>query len=110
MTMNTNREPEELVIIGICSVCERGMVDDSSTDRHHWVPVVKGGKKGLLSKIHRICHQKIHSVWKEGELAKTYNNPETIKVAPEMQEFLAFLKNKAPNYYSSSRMNNRKRR
>ncbi len=102
-----NKENE---IIGICSICDRGMVAGMSSDEHHWIPQAKGGKKGPKDMIHRMCHGKIHSIWSEKELAKTYNNPEVIKTAPEMQEFLAFMKNKAPDFYMSTKMHGRRKR
>lgn len=109
MTPNTNRKSSQDDSIGVCCICDRDMVAGISADDHHWIPQSKGGKKGPKTTIHRICHDKLHSVWSEKELAKTYNNPTVIKVAPEMQEFLAFVKNKRPDFYMSTKMNNRRR-
>lgn len=95
--------------VGVCSICDRDMVSGSSANEHHWIPQAKGGKKGPKSLIHRICHDKIHSVWTEKELARVFNTPEIIKVAPEMVEFLSFVKNKRPDFYTHTKMNNRKR-
>lgn len=107
--MITNRQNDD-EIIGTCPICDRGMVAGISSDEHHWIPKAKGGRKGKKSLVHRICHSKIHSLWSERELAKTYNNPEIIKAAPEMQEFLNWTKGKRPDFYVPTKMHNRRRR
>lgn len=104
----TNRQIQ-LEIIGTCPICDRGMVSGISADEHHWIPQSKGGKKGPKSMVHRLCHSKIHSVWSEKELAKVFNTAEIIKVAPEMQEFLTWIKKKHPDFYMSTKMHNRRR-
>lgn len=106
--INTNRQIEEEVI-GECPICDRGMVAGISADEHHWIPQSKGGKHGVKTLIHRMCHSKIHSVWSEKELARVYNNPEIIKVAPEMQEFLNFMKKKPLNFHMPTKRHNRRR-
>lgn len=95
--------------IGICPICTRGMVKGISSDDHHWIPQSKGGKKGPKSTIHRICHDKIHSIWSEKELAKVYNNADIIRNAPEMKEFLAWIANKVEDFYMPTKMHNRRR-
>lgn len=107
-TINTNRQIQ-LDIIGVCSICDRGMVAGISADEHHWIPQAKGGKKGPKSLIHRMCHSKIHSLWSETELARKFNTPEIIRAAPEMQEFLTFIKSKRPDFYMPTKMHNRRR-
>ena len=95
--------------IGTCSICDRPMVAGISSDKHHWIPQSKGGKKGEVAVIHRICHDKIHSVWSEKELARVYNNAEVIKNAPEMAEFLSFVKKKDASFYMVTKRHNRRR-
>lgn len=85
------------------------MISGVSSDEHHWIPQSKGGKKGPKSLIHRVCHSKIHSVWSEKELARVYNNPDIIKAAPEMQEFLEWVKKKHVGFHVSTKMHNRRR-
>lgn len=106
--MNRTQENQDQTI-GTCSICDRGMVAGISADDHHWIPQSKGGKKGPKSTIHRICHDKIHSVWSEKELARTFNNPEAIRKAPEMQEFLSWVQNKRPDFYMPTKMHSRRR-
>lgn len=101
---------DEAEIIGVCAICDRDMVSGISSDEHHWIPRAKGGLKGPKSIIHRVCHSKIHSVWSEKELARTYNEPETIKNAPEMQDFLQWVKKRDAGFYMSTKMHNRRRR
>ena len=108
--MNTNRKIEEPVYVGICDICDRPLVEGQSSDRHHWIPQLKGGKNGPVSLIHRMCHSKLHSIWSEAELARTYNNPEIVKNAPEMQEFLAWIRKKAPDFYTTTKLHNSRRK
>lgn len=109
MAAQLTSKKTQVASIGICEICDRDMVAGISADDHHWIPQSKGGKKGPKTTIHRICHDKIHSVWSEKELAKTYNSAAVIKVAPEMQEFLNWVKSKRPDFYMPTKMNNRRR-
>lgn len=95
--------------VQLCPICERELIPGVSSDEHHWVPRLKGGTKGPKSKVHRVCHDKIHSIWKESELAAVYNNPDTIRKAEEMKEFLRWISTKRPDFYTTTRMNRRKR-
>jgi hypothetical protein len=108
MIISKHSKTEENTI-GECEVCGRPMVEGASVDIHHWVPQAKGGKRGPATTIHRMCHNKIHSVWKESELAKVYNNPASIRNAPEMQEFLQWIARKPPEFYLTTKMHNRRR-
>jgi len=102
-----SKEPE---IIGQCSICLRDMIDGYSVDRHHLIPILKGKKSGPTIKIHRICHEKIHSIWTENEIAKKYNSPELIRASEEMKEFLEWIQKQKIDLYSPTKMSNKKRR
>ena len=95
--------------IGQCEICGRDMVAGPSVNNHHWIPRLKGGKDGPQSVIHRICHDKLHSIWSEVELARKFNNAAIIREADEMADFLKFLRNKSPDFYTHTKLNNRRR-
>jgi 5-methylcytosine-specific restriction endonuclease McrA len=55
---------------GLCLLCKR-QLGKERISRHHLVQKTKKGK--VTETIHNICHQKIHSVFTEKELADEYN-------------------------------------
>jgi len=61
-------------------------------DLHHWVPKSRGGKE--TGKLHRICHQKMHSVFSEKELEKKYNTSSMILSHEEIQKFVKWVRTK----------------
>lgn len=94
-------------VIGICPICEREMWKGSSVDKHHLVPKCRGGKK--TEYMHKICHRKIHSIWKEKELEKKFNDHNLIIENEIMQIFIAWIKKKEPDYYDRHEQHNRKK-
>lgn len=82
-------------------MCHREMIEGKSTDRHHLVPKTFGGKEQHL--VHRVCHQKIHSLFTERELEKYYHTFERIRDHIEMKKFVKWLKNKPPDFYSKNK-------
>lgn len=84
-----------------CGLCGRPLPQDASVDLHHLVPRSRGGRETTL--IHRICHQKIHSVLTERELAERYNTFEALRAHPEIARFVAWLRGKPPSFYDRSR-------
>lgn len=89
----------------ICVICDREMPDDSFySDDHHLIPKSKRGKD--VVRIHRVCHNKIHSVWSEKELADYYNTPERIKTHPEIIKFVKWMRNKPIDFYIKTKDSN----
>lgn len=76
------------------------MVLGGSVDKHHFVPKSRGGREQML--IHRVCHNKIHSLWSNKELEREFSDPDTIKNHPMMQDFLTFIRKKDPEFYCKS--------
>jgi hypothetical protein len=95
-------------VIGICPICDREMWKDKFVDKHHFFPKCKGGKK--TEWVHQVCHRKIHSVFSETELAKKYNNAESVKNHPEMFKFINWISKKNPDFYDRTITHNRKKR
>jgi len=94
-------------IIGQCPICERDMWKGPSIDKHHFIPKCRGGKE--TEYLHKVCHRKIHSIWSNKELEKTYNDPNTVIIHPEMEKFIKWIKNKEPDFYDKNEVHNRKK-
>ena len=98
----------EVIIIGNCPICDREMWKDHFVDKHHFYPKCKGGRE--TEYVHQVCHRKIHSVFTENELAKQYNNAESVKEHPEIIKFVKWVSKKDPDFYDRSISHKRKRK
>lgn len=92
---------EKLVI---CPLCDR-TIPDSQKDAHHLIPKSKGGKRTEF--LHRICHKQVHALFTETELAVEFNTAEVLRTHPEMQKFIAWVKNKPNDFYEKTRKSSR---
>ena len=86
----------------ICPLCGRPIPQGAGT-KHHLVPKLKGGKRGETVLLHAICHGKIHSLFSEAELARSYNTVDALLTHPEMQRFVRWVAKRPPGYRSSNR-------
>jgi len=93
--------------MAICPLCKRE-IEGKQSD-HHLVPVLKGGKNGEQVTLHHICHNKIHSVLTENELAKYYNTIEKLLTHEEIISFVKWVSKKPNDFYDSSKKNNNKK-
>lgn len=84
-----------------CPLCGRPLLADASTDLHHPVPRSRGGREAVP--MHRVCHQKIHSVFTEAELATTYHDWNALRAHPAMADFIRWIARKPPGFYDRSR-------
>jgi len=92
-----------------CPLCKREMLDDGySTNFHHLKPKCKKGSETV--ELHKICHNKIHSVFTENELLKYYHTIERLLAYNEMAEFMKWVGSKPPDFYVKTKQNARKRR
>jgi 5-methylcytosine-specific restriction endonuclease McrA len=89
-------EPEPV----LCPMCERVIPDDQQ-DAHHLVPKSKGGKKTVC--LHRVCHNQIHAIFTDSQLAKTFFTIEAILEDPAAQKFVEWVKNKPPGFSDSAK-------
>lgn len=87
-----------------CELCGRKMPLNIKS-RHHLVPQSKGGKKSDIIFIHRICHDKIHSIFTNKELKKDFNTIEKIKQVPDIMDFVEWVKNKPFDYCTTFKRN-----
>jgi len=90
----------------ICPLCNRELI---KPDKHHLIPKLKGGKNGDTVDLHRICHEKIHSIWTESELRDFYHTIDRIKTHEDIQKFIKWVAKKPSDFYSPMKMANRKR-
>jgi hypothetical protein len=79
-------------------LCGRPLIEGPSVDRHHLVPKAAGGRTTV--QLHRICHRKIHSVLDERALVHSYADVEALKAHPEIERFVAWVRNKPPTFYA----------
>ena len=89
-----------------CPLCDREIAPPSNL--HHLLPVSQGGKGTETVLLHVICHNKIHSLFTEKELARHYNTIEKLCAHPEIQKFLKFVRKQPPSYYDRNKRSNRK--
>jgi len=79
-----------------CGLCERPL--GNRVERHHLVPRSKGGRETVL--LHPVCHRKIHSVFREGELATAYNTLDKLREHPEISRFVKWVSRRPPDFHS----------
>ncbi|MBY4897220.1 HNH endonuclease [Cupriavidus sp. AU9028] len=90
-----------------CPLCGRPLVAGPSVDLHHPVPRSRGGRE--VVPMHRICHQKIHSVFTEAELEQQYYDMERLRGHPAIADFIRWIARKPPEYFDRSRTTREKR-
>ncbi len=84
----------------ICLLCGRKMAEPFN--RHHLIPVSKGGKNTQTILLHKICHDKIHAVFSEKELKRHYHTIERLQQQDEMAAFIKWVRKKEPEFYDKS--------
>ncbi len=88
-----------------CLLC--GRVIAEPCNRHHLMPISKGGKGTETVLLHKICHDAIHAVFTEAELKKQYNTIESLQTNKEIRKFIKWVRKKEPKYYDKSTKKNR---
>ena len=86
--------------IGICPLCSRTLAPPCN--RHHLLPLSKGGKGTETVMMHKICHDKIHAVFTEMELKRFYNTVVSLQANEEIERFIKWVRKKEPEYYDKS--------
>jgi hypothetical protein len=89
-----------LVSENVCPLCGRPMA--KPCNRHHLLPLSKGGKNTPTIMLHKICHDKIHAVFTEVELKRYYDTIDKLKQHEEIAKFIKWLGNKEPEFYDKS--------
>lgn len=86
-------------LLPLCPLCGRPLSGTLDED-HHLIPKTFKGKDTV--RIHKICHQRIHSCFDERSLLNYYNTIERILENDEMQRFVKWVSKKDPRYYSKN--------
>jgi hypothetical protein len=84
----------------ICPLCGRPLAEPCN--KHHLLPISKGGKGTETVMLHKICHDKIHAVFTEMELKKHYNTIEQLQQNEEIVRFIKWVRKREPEYYDKS--------
>jgi len=90
-----------------CPLCGRPL-GSMNVDRHHLIPKTFKGTQQFF--VHKICHRKIHSVFTEKELYKSFHTWEALQAHPEIETFIVWVAKKEPGFYSRTFTTNTKRR
>lgn len=85
---------------GTCPLCGRPLAEPCN--RHHLIPLSKGGKHIPTLLLHKICHDKIHAVFTEGELRQYYHTIDRLLEHDEIQRFVRWVQKKEPEFYDGS--------
>ena len=93
-----------------CPLCLRPIPSHARQSLHHLVPKLKGGARGPTVLVHQICHNEIHSVLTEAELARDYDTPEKLRAHPALARFVQWIAGKDPAFHSRTVGNHRKRK
>ncbi len=81
----------------LCPLCQRELGEDKNWNEHHLIPKCKKGKETIS--LHKVCHNKIHSVFKESELSKYYHTIERLLENEEIQKFVVWIARKPVDFY-----------
>jgi hypothetical protein len=114
-----DQTPETTAPRGCCELCGR---DGVALIKHHLIPRMQH-RRGptrrrfddaeldarLLWACHP-CHDHVHAVLTESELASAYHTRELLLSHPEIQRFAAWIAKKPPGYLPQSRRAKRIRR
>jgi hypothetical protein len=83
-----------------CPLCGRPLAEPSN--RHHLLPLSKGGKGTTTVLMHKVCHDKIHAVLTEMELKRYYHTIERLQQQEDIARFIKWVQNKPPQFYDRS--------
>jgi hypothetical protein len=95
-----DQQPE----LHICPLCDRA-VPKSQRDEHHLIPKSHGGRQTAI--LHRICHQQIHALFTETELARQYNTVEKLKLQVGVMGFIEWVRLKPDDFFERTRKSRR---
>ena len=84
----------------LCPLCNRLLA--GLCNKHHLVPLSKGGKHTPTILLHKICHDKIHAVFPEIKLKRYYHTIERLQEHEEIRKFLKWVHKKEPEFYDKS--------
>jgi hypothetical protein len=84
----------------ICPLCGRPLAEPMN--RHHLLPISRGGRGTPTILLHKICHSKIHAVLTEKELQRYYHTIDRLQHQEEIAKFIRWVSKKPSEFYDSS--------
>ncbi|MDY0871861.1 HNH endonuclease [Dongia rigui] len=60
--------------------------------------------------LHKICHQAIHALLSEAELARDFSTVDALRAHPALARFIAWVKKRPAHYQDRSRWSRARRR
>ena len=104
-----SRETETDKEMQTCVLCGRD-IPQHLLSRHHLVPKLRGGRstEENLVLMHRPCHDKVHAVFTETQLARDYHSVDSLLADPDISKFVRWIQ-KRPIDFSDSTMSVRRR-
>lgn len=85
----------------LCFLCERPL--GRRIEWHHPVPKSRGGRETVA--VHPICHRAIHAALSNKDLERGYSTAETLQAQPELARFVAWVRNKEPDFHAPTKKN-----
>ncbi|WP_459477617.1 HNH endonuclease [Clostridium saccharoperbutylacetonicum] len=79
----------------ICELCNRNV---PIITKHHLIPLAKGGRKFETLSLCTACHQQIHALFTNRELATHYYSLESLKKDYKIIKYLRFIENIPGDY------------
>lgn len=107
MVLKMNEFTDNEKYVGECPICNRPMLMGSSVDEHHLIPKTFKGKETVL--MHKICHNKLHTVFSEREMQHYYHTIERLLENEEIQKFIIWVSKKHPEFYDSNKDTKRRK-
>lgn len=86
-----------------CSLCERFVPPELIT-LHHLKPRQRGGKAEHRTPLCRPCHKQLHATYSNKELDRGLDSLESLRAAPELQAFLAWIRKQKADRNFRTRM------
>lgn len=86
-----------------CGLCGRLIPPSARQSEHHLVPKSRGGTFGPTVLLHQICHNAIHALFSEKELARRLSDIEALRAEPEVATFIAWVRSKPDEFHAPTR-------
>jgi hypothetical protein len=79
-----------------CSLCGRPY-DLKHLTKHHCLPREKGGGQEDVELLCRQCHGMVHATYTNATLAALYPTIKQLRAAPELADFLRWVRKQPPS-------------
>lgn len=94
-------------LIHVCELCNRTV---SIITKHHLIPLQKGGKKCPTLSLCPTCHEQIHALFTNRELATYYHTLDALKRDIKIIRYLKFIENYPGDYHFTIKKSRRVRK